>query len=158
LGIGLLAKRIEILRSTMPSATSIGFLVNPVNPNIDANTSEARSAAATFGQKLVLAKVATDRDIEDAVAMFAEARVNALFVDDDSFFNSRTVQLTALAARHALPAMYPLPEYVAAGGLMSYGSNLSASYRQAGAYAGHILKGERPADLPVCCRPSSILS
>ena len=149
LGIGLLAKRTEILCSTVPSATSIGLLVNPVNPNVGSDTSEAHSAAATFGQKLVVAKAATDGEIEDAFAMFAEARVNALFVDDDSFFNSRTVQLTGLAARYALPAIYPLPEYVAAGGLMSYGSNLSASYRQAGAYAGHILRGEKPADLPV---------
>ena len=149
LGIGLLAKRMAMLHEMVPDPTSVGFLINPVNPNADANTSDARSAAMALGQTLVVANAGSDDELERAFAAFVEARVGALFIDDDSFFNGRTARIAALVARNTLPAMYPLPEYVAAGGLMSYGSSLSDSYRQAGIYAGRILKGEKPADLPV---------
>jgi putative ABC transport system substrate-binding protein len=149
LGIGLLAKRMAMLHEMVPSATSVGFLINPTNPNAEANTSDARSSAAALGQTLIVANAGSDDEMERVFAGFVQARVGALFVDDDPLFNGRAARLATLAALNALPAMYPLPEYVSAGGLMSYGSSLSDSYRQAGIYTGRILKGEKPADMPV---------
>ena len=127
----------------------IGYLINPTNANVDANTRDVRSAAELLGQKFIMVKADTEAELEAAFATFVQAGVGALFIDDDPFFNSRPAQLAALAAKHALPAIYPLREYAAAGGLMSYGTSLTDSYRQAGVYVGRILKGEKPADLPV---------
>ena len=149
LSLNLLAKRFEVLHETVPNAALIGYLINPANANVDANTRDVRSAAELFGQKLIMVQANTEGELEAAFATFVQARVGALFIDDDPFFNSRPAQLATLAAKHALPAIYPLREYAAAGGLMSYGSSLTDSYRQAGVYVGRILKGEKPADLPV---------
>jgi putative tryptophan/tyrosine transport system substrate-binding protein len=149
LALLLLEKRFEVLHETMPNAKLIGFLVNPTNPNADADTRDVQAAAKAFGQQLIVVKASTENELDAAFATFVKARIAALFADDDPFFNSRHAQVVALAARHALPAIYPLREYAAAGGLMSYGTSLADSYRQAGVYAGRILKGEKPADLPV---------
>ncbi len=149
LSLNLIAKRFEVLHETVPDAASIGYLINPTNANVDANTRDVQAAAKLLGQKLIMVKASTESELEAAFAALVQARVSALFADDDPFFNSRPAQLVALAARHALPAIYPLREYAAAGGLMSYGTSLADSYHQVGVYVGRILKGEKPADLPV---------
>jgi putative ABC transport system substrate-binding protein len=138
----LIAKRLELLRGLMPSATVIGFLTNPAYVS-------GRSAAHTLGLNLPIVNVSSERDIDAAFASFVRQRVNAVMVGADAFFTARRDQLVELAARHAIPASYHIREFVAAGGLMSYGANLIDMYRLAGLYAARILKGEKPADLPV---------
>jgi putative ABC transport system substrate-binding protein len=143
------AKRLQLLHELIPAATAIGFLVNPTNPNSESETSDVLAAARILGLHLQSENASSERDIDAAFARLAEQRINALFVIDDSFFTARRDQLVALAARHALPASYGAHEAVAAGGLMSYGPSLTNVYRQLGVYAGRILKGEKPADMPV---------
>ena len=134
----------------MPAAVRVAVLVNPANTTNSESTLRAvQSTAQSLGLQIQIFNASTSGDINAAFATFVRERPDALFVGIDSFFRSRRVQLTHLAARHAVPATYPLREYVEAGGLMSYGSNLADSYRQMGIYAGRILKGEKPADLPV---------
>jgi len=145
----LIAKRLELLRELMPSATVIGFLTNPANPASDSETKDVQAAAHTLGLNLPILNVSSERDIDAAFASFARQRVNAVMVGADAFFTSRRDQLVELAARHAIPASYHIREFVAAGGLMSYGANLIDMYRLAGVYAARILKGEKPAELPV---------
>jgi putative ABC transport system substrate-binding protein len=149
LTIDLVPKRLELLRELAPAATTIAALVNPTNPNAEVTTRDMTSAAGSLGRKLVVAKAATEADIQTAFSKFAQERADALLVDADSFFLAQRYRLVALTARHALPAIYEFREFASTGGLMSYGPNANASYRQAAAYVTRILKGEKPADLPV---------
>lgn len=142
----LLSKRMAMLHAMLPNATIVGLLVHPSS---DFRIPEARSAAAMFGKELIVANASSDDEIEKAFGVFIQAKAEALFILDDAFFTTRATRLAALAAKYTLPAIYPLPEFVRSGGLMCYGSSLSESYRQAGIYAGRILKGAKPGELPV---------
>ena len=145
----LAAKRLELVAETVPQATVLGFLVNPNNPNAEPDTKELQTAARGLGRELQVLPASTERDLETAFAIIAQERIGALLVNIDSFFASRADQLVVLAARHRVTVIYPLRSYVAAGGLMSYDANYTDSFRQAGVYTGRILKGAKPADLPV---------
>jgi putative ABC transport system substrate-binding protein len=143
------AKGLALLRELVPSAVTVGFLENPNNPILELTTRDVLAAAAVVGLKVQILKASTDREIDAAFVSLVQARTGALLVGNDPFFSNRIEQVTALAARYTIPTMYPLNEFVIAGGLISYGSSLLEHYRQAGLYAGRILKGEKPADLPV---------
>jgi putative ABC transport system substrate-binding protein len=143
------AKRLELLRELVPTAATIGFLVDPTNPATESETKDMQDAAGVLGRRLMIVKASTEREIDAAVASLAQQRADALVVAAQSFFTSRRDQLVALVQHHALPAIYGNRELVAAGGLMSYGTNIPDAYRLAGVYVGRILKGEKPADLPV---------
>jgi putative ABC transport system substrate-binding protein len=142
-------KRLEVLRTLVPAAAAIGFLVNPANPNAEPETKDMQAAARAVELQMHVRKASSEQDIDAAFADFAERRVDALITTADSFFLSRRDQLIALTARNMLPAIYHVREIAAAGGLMSYGTSIVGSGRQAGRYVGRILKGERPADLPI---------
>jgi len=143
------AKRLELFRQLVPKATTIGMLVNPNTSETERERREVQAAAQAIGQQLVVFEVTSGRDIETAFATFVQRGGGGLLVGTGPFMNSNREQIVALAARHHIPTMYPLRESVDAGGLMSYGTSQSDAYRQAGIYAGRILKGEKPADLPV---------
>jgi putative ABC transport system substrate-binding protein len=145
----LVAKRVELVRELTPAADTIGLLVNPNNANAQSSTGDARDAAHALGRKLFVLEAATEREIEESFAGFAREKVGAVVVQADPFFLSRQEQIVALAAGEALPAIYAFREFAEAGGLLSYGTSLADAYRQAAAYAGRILKGENPANLPV---------
>jgi putative tryptophan/tyrosine transport system substrate-binding protein len=142
-------KRLELLRQLVPKATTIFMLVNPSSPNAEAERREVQAAAQASSQQLVVLEVSSDPEIEAAFATFVERGAGALLVGTGGFFTSKRERLIALAASHALPASYTQRESVVDGGLMSYGTSQTDAYRQAGIYAGRILKGEKPADLPV---------
>jgi putative ABC transport system substrate-binding protein len=143
------AKRLELLRQLVPKATTIAFLIGPNTTETETERRDVQNAAQAFGQRLVIVEVTSEREIEAAFATFVQRGVGGLFVGTGPFMTSNRGQIVTLAARHTIPAIYSLREFVSAGGTMSYGTSISDAYRQAGIYAGRILKGEKPADLPV---------
>jgi putative ABC transport system substrate-binding protein len=144
------AKRLELLHELIPTAARIAVLVNPANTgNTSSMLGAVEPAARALGLQVQMYNASTNREIDAAFAALVRERVEALFVAPDALFSGRRVQLISLAARHALPASYFSREYVEAGGLMSYGTSFADMYRQLGVYAGRILKGAKPADLPV---------
>ena len=142
-------KRLEFVRELVPAGATIGLMVNPKNPSAQAETMDMQNAARALGAVIHLEHASSDGEIDKAWGTFAERRVGAVAVAADALFNSRRTKITALAAEHKLPAIYFLREFAQAGGLMSYGGSPDDAYRLAGIYAGRILKGEKPADLPV---------
>jgi putative ABC transport system substrate-binding protein len=146
----LVAKRLELLHSLVPAATRIAVLVNPANaPITEITLRDVRPAASAMGLQMQILEGRTSREIDLAFAAFPRERPDALFVGNDAFLGSRRVQLVNLASRYAIPASYAGREYAEVGGLMSYGSDVTDATRQVGAYVGRILKGAKPADLPV---------
>ena len=143
------AKRLGLLHEMVPKATIIAVLVNPNFSSAEDQLREVQEAAASLGVQLVIVRANAESDFDTAFATLVQQRATALLVCASPFFNIRRQQLVVLAARHALPAIYEWREFAAAGGLMAYGTNLSEAYHQAGVYAGRILKGVKPADLPV---------
>ena len=147
--IEVTAKRLELLRELMPGATRVAVLVNPANPAAETTLRDVEPAARAMGLQLQVLKAGTSREIDAAFATFVRERPDALFVGGDSFFGSRRFQLVNLASRHAVPATFSNRDFAEVGGLISYGANPADAYRQVGVYAGRILKGAKPADLPV---------
>jgi putative ABC transport system substrate-binding protein len=145
----LIAKRLGLLKELVPRTTTVGMLMNPDNPNAESDRTDAKAAAGALGLTLHVVEVRTAGDFEPAFATFGRRQVTALFVNADPLFTTRRDQLVALAARHAMPAIYDRREFVALGGLISYGPNQIEEYRQMGIYTGRILKGEKPGDLPI---------
>jgi putative tryptophan/tyrosine transport system substrate-binding protein len=143
------AKRLDLLRQLVPKATTIAMLVRPNTTETEAERIDVQNAAQVLGQELVIFDVTSERDVEAAFATFVERRAGGLLVGTGPFMTSSRDRVVALAARHGVPAIYPLREFASAGGVMSYGASISDAYRQSGIYAGRILKGEKPADLPV---------
>jgi putative ABC transport system substrate-binding protein len=143
------AKLFEVLQEVVPNAAAIGFLVNPRGANAEPDISEVRVAAHGLGRRLFVASASSEPEIDAAFATLVQERVGALLVGNDVFFYSQRGRIVALAARHAIPAMYNVREYPDAGGLMSYGTSVDDAQRLAGVYVGRILKGAKPADLPV---------
>jgi putative ABC transport system substrate-binding protein len=146
---GLAAKQLELLHQLLHREARLAVLVNPGNPQTRTALAEVQAAAAAMGQQFEAVTAASYRDISPAFGEARQKRADALLIIADPLFASRPVQLATLAARHALPAIYALREFAEAGGLMSYGSNFTELFRQAGTYLGRILKGEKPADLPI---------
>jgi putative tryptophan/tyrosine transport system substrate-binding protein len=149
LSVELGAKRLELLRDFVPKIASIGLLVNPNNPNAAVQTKEMQAATTALGLHLNVLSAGSQSDFDNAFATLVQQRTDALVVSADPFFFSHRDQLVALAMRHSMPAIYYAREFVAAGGLISYASSFGDSFRQAAIYVGRILKGEKPADLPV---------
>jgi putative tryptophan/tyrosine transport system substrate-binding protein len=142
-------KRLGLLTEMLPRVSLIAVLVNPTNRQTETSAKEIQAAAAAAGRQVIILDANNERDIDAAFAAITERRAGALLVGNDIFFNSRRDQIVDLAARYKLPAIYEFREFVDAGGLMSYGTNLTDIYKQAGNYVGKILKGTKPAELPV---------
>jgi putative ABC transport system substrate-binding protein len=142
-------KRLGLLHDLVPQAKAFGALLNPEFPTFADQLANIQAAAQTTGVEIHVFRAGTDHDIEAAFESITQQRIAALLVASDPFFNSRRDEIAALAARRGVPAMYGFRDYAVAGGLMSYGIDLPDTYRQAGVYAGHVLKGAKPADLPV---------
>jgi putative ABC transport system substrate-binding protein len=150
LAVELAPKRLQLVHDLIPNATLFGVLADPTFPGSQSTIADLQAAAPLLGlRQLVVAIARTESDLETAFATFSQQRVGAILVGNGTFFNRRIEQLALLAARHWLPAIFPWREYALAGGLMSYGSSISYAYHQLGIYTGRILKGEKPADLPV---------
>ena len=149
MNVGLVAKQLGFLHQLLHRDARYAVLVNPGNPQSQPVIAELEAAAAGMGQHLEILTAATSRDISPAFSDAVRKQVDALLISPDPLFSNRPVPLAILAARHAMPTIYALREFAEAGGLMSYGSNFTDLFRQAGTYTGRVLKGERPADLPV---------
>jgi putative ABC transport system substrate-binding protein len=147
--VALTTKRFELLLELVPKPAIVGMLVNPATSNAELDSKDVLAAAGALGQKLHVLNASTASEIDAAFATLVQEGAGALLLGNDSFFNIRRDQIALLAARHAIPAIYPLRAYAAAGGLMSYGTDTADSARQQGVYVGRILKGEKPGDLPV---------
>jgi putative ABC transport system substrate-binding protein len=143
------SKQAGLLHELIPAAAHVGLLVNPSYPATDTMTRDTAAAASPIGFQIDVMQASDSREIEAAFAALVRNRADALLVGSDSFFVSRRLQIATLAARHAIPAVYPIRDFAEAGGLMSYGTSQTEAYRQAGIYTGKILKGTRPTDLPV---------
>jgi putative ABC transport system substrate-binding protein len=142
-------KRLELLREIVPNASLIALLTNPNNPRAETNIEVVQAAARAIGQQIFVTKAGNERDFDTAFRLIVQQRAGALLVGGDVLFNSKSDQIIALAARYSIPAIYQLRESVTAGGLMSYGTSLVDTYWQVGVYSGKILRGTKPADLPV---------
>jgi putative ABC transport system substrate-binding protein len=150
IGVELAAKRLALLHELLPGAARFAALVNPNNPGItDRFVAEVQTAGSAIGRQIEVVTAGTNSEIDTAFATLVKKRADAFLISSDVLFVTRRVQLLTLAARHAVPAMYHRREFAEAGGLMSYGSDLADQFRQTGVYAGRILKGEKPADMPV---------
>jgi putative ABC transport system substrate-binding protein len=143
------AKKLSLLREMVPKTLLIAMLVNPTNPSAEADIGDVQTAAAAVGQRIFLLRAGNEREIDVAFEMVVHQRANALLVAHDPYFLSRREQFVAQAAYHKVPAIYEFREFVLDGGLMSYGSKITDNYRLGGSYAGRILKGAKPAELPV---------
>ena len=142
-------KRLQLLSEVVPQVEAIALLVNPTNVTSESVIRDTQEAARANGRRLAILKAGTESEIDAALAALVQEHAGALIVASDPFFNSRREQIVALAARHAVPAIYDWREFAEAGGLMSYGPSLTDIYRQAGVYAGRVLAGAKPADLPI---------
>ncbi|HEY4406064.1 MAG TPA: ABC transporter substrate-binding protein [Xanthobacteraceae bacterium] len=149
LGLEVAQKRLELLHEMVPVATRIALLVNPSNPNAVPASSDMQAAARSLGLELQILRASTERDLDTVFANLAQQRAGALVIGTDPFFTSHVEQLAALTARHSVPAIFQAREFTAVGGLMSYGGSVTDSFHSAGVYVGRVLKGEKPADLPV---------
>jgi putative ABC transport system substrate-binding protein len=145
----IVAKRLGLLHELLPAATRFALLVNPNNSLAEATIKEAKASAGVIGRQMEILTASTNREIDAAFANLVQKRAEALLIGPDLFFTNRRVQLATLTVRHAIPAIYAFREFADAGGLMSYGTSNTDRDRQVGMYAGRILKGEKPADLPV---------
>ena len=143
------AKRIELLRDLVPRATTIGVLMNPKTADAEIQVGEVLAAACALQQRIEVMNASSELEIDTAFVTLAQRNIGALLVGADPFFNNRRDLIISLAARHAIPAIYPLRDFADAGGLMSYGTSLMDAYRQVGNYAARMLKGEKPGELPV---------
>ena len=143
------SKRFELLHDLVPNATTIAFLANPKFPSAESETREAQATARALGLNLIVLNASTEHEIDVTFATLVEQHVGALVITGDAFFVSRRDKIVALAARNAVPTIYVQREFAVAGGLIGYGTNITDAYRQAGMYAGRILKGTKPSDLPV---------
>ena len=149
LTVELAAKRLELLHELLRTATVVAMLVNPTTPLTEPETRGVLDAGRSLGLQLHVLNASTESEIDTAFRTLVELRAGALVVSVDTFLNNQRAQIVALAARHAVPAIYGVREFAIAGGLMSYGNDLADAYRQSGIYAAKILKGAKPADLPV---------
>jgi putative ABC transport system substrate-binding protein len=147
-------KRLELLHELVPASSSLAILLNPSNAQAQTQEREAQRAARVVGQQVLVLKARTVHEIEGAFAALVRERAGGLLVGGDTFFTSQAVLFVVLTAHHSIPTVYPVRSFVDAGGLMSYGSNLLDAYRQTGVYAGRVLKGEKPGDLPIA-RPTT---
>ena len=148
-GTDAVAKRMQLLQEVAPQATVIGFLMNPNNPNADIEMKAAQTAASSLGKQLLVLRASSEGEIDAAFAIMVQQRGGALLGATDTFLFGRRAKIVSLAAHYRIPAIYYLPEFAEAGGLMAYGNRITETYRQIGIYVGRILKGEKAADLPV---------
>jgi putative ABC transport system substrate-binding protein len=149
MAVGLAAKRLGLLHELVPNAAAVAVLFSPTSPNYEITRTELEDGARSIGLNLIFLNVSSEREFDAAFATLVQRKADALLVTDNTLFNNWREELVALAARHTVPTIYTFPEFATAGGLISYAPSLREAYRQAGIYTGRILKGTKPADLPV---------